>query len=91
MESPVIKMLRDDELFSTPATALDNYALAWGITYYLVKQRPKELAAYLKTLQAKTPESEDTDEIRIKEFEACFGSNWNTFDKNFLLFIRNIR
>ena len=90
MESPIIKMIQDDKLFSTPATALDNYALAWGVTYYLVKRRPKELAAYLRILQAKTPESEDNGTIRIKEFESCFGSDWNTFDKDFLNFIRRL-
>ena len=87
MESPIIKMIQDDKLFSTPATALDNYALAWGITYYLVKKRPKELAAYLKILQTKTPESDDNGEIRIREFEACFGSDWNAFDRDFLNFV----
>lgn len=90
-ESPVLKMLGDDKLFSAPATALDNYALAWGITYYLVKRRPKDLATYLKILQTKTPESVDSPEIRIKDFESSFGNDWNAFDKDFLNFLRNIR
>jgi len=90
MESPIIKMLQEDQLFNNPATALDNYALAWGLLYYLERRRPKELAAYLQRLQAKTMDSEDTAEIRIKDFESCFGSDWNRFDREFLDFIRRL-
>ena len=89
-ESPIIKMLQEDELFSMPATALDNYALAWGVFYFLERRRPKELAAYLKVLQEKTVNSEDTAEIRIKDFESCFGSDWDKFDREFLDFIRRL-
>ena len=87
-DSPILKMIQDDKLFSAPATALDNYALAWGITYYLARKRPKELTAYLRILQAKTPESEDSGDIRIKDFESVFGSDWGAFDKGFLDYIR---
>ena len=89
IESPILKMLQDDKSFSNPATALDNYALAWGITYYLVKKKPKELVAYLKILQAKTAESDDSGEIRIRDFESCFGTDWDTFDKGFLDYIHS--
>ena len=89
-ESPIIKMIQDDKLFSNPQTALDNYALAWGITYYLARRRPQELAAYLKILQEKTPESDDSDEIRIREFENCFGSDWDAFDRDFINYIRRL-
>ena len=89
-ESPIIKMIQGDKLFSNPQTALDNYALAWGLTYYLVRRRPQELAAYLKILQEKTPESDDSDEIRIEEFEACFGSDWNAFERDFINFLRRL-
>jgi len=90
LESPVQRMIQDDELFRQPATALDNYALAWGLTYYLVKKRPKELAAYLKILQEKTPTSDDINELRIKEFETCFGSDWNAFYKDLSYFISRL-
>ena len=83
-------MIKDDKLFSNPQTALNNYALAWGMTYYLVKRRSKELAAYLKILQEKTSESDDNDEIRIKDFEDCFGSDWNAFYKDFANYLRRL-
>ena len=88
--SPIQNMIQDDKLFAKPATALDNYALAWGVTYYLVKKRPKELAAYLNILQAKTPDSDDSPEIRIKDFESCFGDDWTKFYREFHDFIRKL-
>jgi len=89
-DSPIKRMIQDDDLFRRPETALDNYALAWGLTYFLVQRRPREFAAYLQTLQKKTPLSDDDAEIRIRDFEAAFGSDWNTFDRDFLNFIRRL-
>jgi len=88
--SPFRNMIADDNLFHRPETALDNYALAWGLTYYLVKKRPKEMATYLAIMQKKTAESEDTAEIRIKDFEDCFGSDWEKFHKDFYDFLRRL-
>ena len=89
-ESPIRKMIRDDNLFKQPDTALDHYALAWGLTYYLVKKRPKELAAYLAILQEKTLNSDDDAAIRLQEFESCFGDDWKTFDKECFNFLRRL-
>jgi hypothetical protein len=90
LASPIQGMIQDEKLFSKSDTALANYALAWGVTYYLVQKRPKELAAYLKVLQAKTPYSDDSPEIRIKDFESCFGNDWTKFYKEFHDFVRRL-
>ena len=89
-ESPIKKMIQDDDLFRRQETALDNYALAWGVTYFLVRRRPSELAAYLKILQEKTSKSDDIAEIRIEEFESVFGSDWSTFDRDFVNFVNRL-
>jgi len=85
-DSPIIRMIRDDDLFRAQATALDNYALAWGLFSFLHQTRPRELAAYLKILQGKTFDSEDT--CRIRDFESVFGDDWERFDEHFLDFVR---
>ena len=90
LESPIQKMIQNDDLLRTPATALDNYALAWGVTYYLVRKRPKELAAYLTLLQTKTSDSDDDADIRIREFESCFGSDWDAFYRDFAAYMRRL-
>ena len=89
-EPPIQKMIQNDDLFRQPATALDNYALAWGLIYYLDKKYPKELAAYLKVLQEKEFDSDDSDEIRIKDFESCFGNDWDKFYRDFVAFMRRL-
>ncbi|MDR0326871.1 MAG: DUF1570 domain-containing protein [Planctomycetaceae bacterium] len=89
-ESPILKMIQDDDLFRTPDSALDNYALAWGLTYFLVKKHPKELVAYLKILQEKMPDSDDSKEIRINDFESCFGDDGEKLHKEFYEFVRKL-
>jgi len=90
LESPIQKMIQEDDLIRKPNTALDNYALAWGVVYFLEKKRPNELAAYLKLLQAKSLEADDSDEIRMKDFESCFGEDWEKFYKDFFDFLRRL-
>jgi hypothetical protein len=90
LESPIQNMIQNDKLFSRTDTALNNYALAWGVFYYLERKRPKELAAYLKLHQEKTIESEDNDEIRLQDFESCFGNDWDKFYKEFYAFLRRL-
>lgn len=84
-EQPIQKMIvvSGDPLFSRPQSALDNYALAWGLVYYLTKQRPKAWAEYIEILRAKNPLSEDTDETRLKDFESCFGKDWDRLYREF--------
>ena len=66
-------LLTDDDRFRDTSTSLDAYAEAWGLTYFLIKQRPKEYAKYLKFLAEKKPLIWDTPETRRREFERVFG------------------
>ncbi len=77
---PIQQLISADEPLKegTVDSVLDHYALAWGLTYYLVQKRPKEFAEYLKKTSAKTMLSDDSPEIRLRDFEACFGGD---FDK----------
>ena len=90
MHSPVIRMIQDDDLFRAQATALDNYALAWGFISFLHQTRPRELATYLKILQEKTYTSQDTPEIRLRDFESVFGSDWDRLKRDFVNFVRRL-
>lgn len=73
---PLQTIIRSDKPFNEVMSAGDSYAAAWGLTYYLIKQRPKELAVYLEKMQQKNVLTEDSPDIRIREFEECFGSDW---------------
>ena len=48
-------LLRDDTRFRDPKQSLDAYAEAWALTYFLIRQHPKEYVAYLAMLSKKKP------------------------------------
>jgi len=68
------KLLETDDRLQTTDAVLDAYAESWALTYYLIRQRPKDFAAYLKALAAKTPGGTETPEQRLQLFEQHFGS-----------------
>ena len=66
-------IIEGDEPFRAAAGALDAYAKAWALTAFLVQTRKPALVAYLRTLSAKPPLSDDTPAQRRAEFVAAFG------------------
>ena len=66
-------MLTEDGGFQVATTALDNYAEAWALNYYLIKTRRADYIEYLQALQAKLPLMTDDPQTRLEEFEAAFG------------------
>jgi hypothetical protein len=87
---PLQTIIQSDMPFNNVATVTNSYAMAWGLTYYLIKRRPKEFTAYLKKLQEKTILSEDSPEIRIQDFEKCFGNNWNKLLKDCIDYLKKL-
>jgi hypothetical protein len=67
-------LISTDRRFRDTKQGLDAYAEAWALTYYLIRQKPKEYIAYLKALSQKKPLLTDTPEKRIEEFEKIFGN-----------------
>ena len=53
------EMLRDSRRFRDPRTAVDAYADAWALNYYLIKYEPKAYTEYLKVLAEKRPLIDD--------------------------------
>lgn len=66
-------LIRDDSRFRDPKKALDAYAEAWALTWFLLRQRSDQYIGYLKALSAKKPLIEDGPEKRIQQFEEHFG------------------
>jgi hypothetical protein len=71
--APLGRMVGDDELFRDPKTAVDMYAQAWAWNYFLIKWRPKEYAAYLKSIAAKPVLVAEEPKRRVAEFRKHFG------------------
>jgi len=87
----LVSLLRDGTRFRDTSKGLDAYAEAWALTYFLLKQRPKQYVEYLRTLSAKEPAKSDDPEIRLHEFKRAFGPDLKRLDSDFLRFILRLR
>ena len=76
-------LLATDRRFRDPHTAIDAYADAWALNYYLIKYEPNAYADYLKTLAKKRPLRQDDPSTRLAEFRRHFG-NFDRLQHEFL-------
>jgi hypothetical protein len=84
-------LVADDARFRDGRAALDAYAEAWALNYYLIKRRPKEYLAYLQMLADKKPMLWDDAATRLGEFKAAFGSDLGQLNEDFLRQIEKLR
>ena len=82
-------LIVNDQRIRDPRQAADAYAEAWALNYFLIKQRPKQFRAYLKTLSAKPPLVWDEPEERLNEFVAAFG-DLEELDADFLRLVNRL-
>jgi hypothetical protein len=80
-------LVADDKRFRDTNQALDAYAEAWSLTYFLIRQRPKQYLEYLRTLSQKKPLLWDTPATRLKELTEAFG-DLKKLDAEFMRFMR---
>jgi hypothetical protein len=67
------RLVADDDLFRNAETALDAYAGAWALTWFLMETRRPQFVAYLRRLGAKPPLAADSGDRRTADFTASFG------------------
>jgi hypothetical protein len=84
-------LIVDDQRMRDSRRALDAYAEAWALNYFLLRQKPKEFLAYLKTLSAKPAMQPDEPEKRLEEFQNAFGKDLNKFDAEFVRNLQKVR
>ncbi len=84
-------LIEKDDRFRNPQTGLDAYAEAWALTYFLLKQRPKQYLEYLERISRKKPLLRDEPAARLQEFQAVFGQDLQTLDAEFLRFMTKLR
>jgi hypothetical protein len=83
-------LIRDGKRFRDPKQAVDAYAEAWALTYFLIRQHPKAYVAYLGMLSKKTPLMEDGSEKRVEQFRQFFG-DLKSLDAEFLRYTSRLR
>ena len=70
---------------------MDNHRLdPVVVTHYLLRRRPKEFAAFVKTLAEKKPLDSVSPEVRLEEFKKHFG-DIKRLEKDLLLYVRRLR
>jgi hypothetical protein len=84
-------LLADDKPFQDARVGANAYAEAWALTYHLIRAKPKQYLAYMKTLSAKKVMVWDDADTRIRDFEACFGNDLTKLDAEFLRAVRRIK
>jgi hypothetical protein len=83
-------LIRDDQRFTNTKQALDAYAEAWSLTYFLLRQHPKEYVAYLRELSTKKPLLQDGPKRRVEEFRRAFGE-LSHLETEFLRYMSRVR
>jgi hypothetical protein len=85
------KLVSDDNRLRDTSTAVDAYAEAWAMTYFLLQQRPTEYVKYLRTLSQKAPQYWDTAESRWSDFRDAFGPDSNRLEVEFQRYLSKLR
>jgi len=84
-------LIRDNSRFQNLETAMDAYAEAWALTYFLLQQKGRLFMNYLARLREKSPLMYDSPETRIEEFREAFGSDLQQLENEFLRYISRLR
>jgi hypothetical protein len=85
------RMIVDDDMFRDAEGALDAYARAWALTYYLMQTRKEAFVGYMKTIARKEPLAEDSPEQRLRDFEEAFGAAPAAVEETMLRFLSRLR
>ncbi len=83
-------LIASDKRLHEVKQSLDAYAEAWALTYFLIRQHPKEYISYLRMLSQKKPLLRDSPETRLKEFQEAFGGI-KKLDTEFLRYMNRVR
>ena len=83
-------LLSDDKRFRDSTTAVDAYAEAWALNYFLLKRREQQYVKYLRELATLTPLVEHGAEYRLQLFRKHFGEDLAAIESEFLKFMRGV-
>ncbi len=83
------QLLASNRPFDTNAIAA--YAEAWALTYYLVETQPREYAKYLAVTAARQPFTEYSQQARLQDFVAIFGSDLRMFDARYQRYLGEVK
>jgi hypothetical protein len=80
-----------DEPFRRPDEALDAYARAWALTFFLTQTRKAAFVGYLRTISRKEPLTDDSEEERLDDFKTAFGASPSDLEEPLLRYMTRLR
>ena len=80
-----------DEPFRRPDEALDAYARAWALTFFLTQTRKAAFVDYLRTISRKGPLTDDSEEVRLDDFKTAFGASPSDLEEPLLRYMTRLR
>lgn len=83
-------LVRDDQRFKDGSTVTDAYPESWALTYFLIKTRNRQFAAYVKELSQLQPLEESSPQERLEAFENHFG-DMGKLNKAFMNYLPSLR
>lgn len=84
-------LLSSDDRFRQPGTALDAYAEAWSLNYFLLRKHPGKFIQYLQQTSEKPPLIYDSPEERLAAFRGVFGDDLEGLDAEFVEYMGKVR
>jgi hypothetical protein len=84
-------LVSNSQRFRNTATAADAYAEAWALNYYLLRRRSNEYLAYLRKLSERKPLMNESDQERLATFQAAFGQDLESLDRDFVSYMRDVK
>jgi len=84
-------LVKDNSRFGDADSAIDAYAEAWALTYFLIRTRIRDYTQYLKLVSQNQPLDWDEPEERLAEFQSVFGSDFAKLNRELLSFTRRLR
>lgn len=78
-----------DRMFQT--AALNGYAQAWALSFYLAETRPTQYWQYLQIVSERDPLKPYRAEERLADFQSAFGNDIDRLEVAFLRFIDDLQ
>jgi len=85
------RMVVDDQVFREAEGAVDAYARAWAVTFFLMQTRREAFVDYLRTIARKEPLADDSPEERLRDFTEAFGAAPGALEEPLLRFLSRLR
>lgn len=86
------RLVNDSKLLGPGAEQLSvAYAAAWGMVYYLIHERPKEFAEFIRILRQDAPGEVSVENANRAAFRKCFGEPDAKFQMTWLGYMANLR